>query len=334
MNDWSDWKVVGNDNKSHLKGSIPQNEESIGFNPSEWKVAPTLSDEDRRKSENESFIEKIPRNITAGLAQGGHELINTPHDVVKTLEQHGASWIPKLLNLPNNIGLPIIDEKNSLSQYIPHQQEYNFAKLLGQKGEGTPADRAVQNTAHYLPEALMGINALRGALPHLTQRGAAANLQRARQLGIDRGMDALDVNPQLVEDMRQYLPANTLPYRNLMDEAHTGNYQNLFDLQSTAGKHAGALAKTWFDPAKGNFGRAGLDARRDLINDMHRALLDKGQGDVSDLLRQGQEDYRRYMAFKPYRNAILGAIATGTTAAALPKNALTNLASKLVKIGS
>ncbi len=218
----------------------------------------------------------------------------------------------------------------SLANKIPHQQDYNFAQMLGQKGEPTWADTAIQKGAEYAPELLMGANALRNVIPHLTRRGASRQLNLARQLGIDSNMGNLNVNPNLIEDMRQYQPANTLPFRNQMDAAHTGDYQSLFDLQSEVGREAAARARTLFSPAQRSHGRAGLRAREDLIEDMHRDLQERGRHDVSNALRQGQEDYRRYARFRPYRNYIGGAAATAAAAYALPKNALINLIKKLI----
>ncbi len=425
---------------------------------------------------DERFLDKLPRNIVAGLAQGGHELLNTPHNLVNNLEQQGQQFgqsINKALPL-EKYGVKLPQTNISVANSIPYQEEHNFAQMLGQKGEPTWADTAIQKGAQYAPETLLGIKAIKDVLPHLTQKSASRSLREAYQLGIDRDMNALNVNPESIEDLRQFLP-NTTPYRNLVNEAHDSigkvnaneanipiekyehgnmfgvthnsrntllpsnnlgmikegknarvissavdeknrgmgigkelykeamrdaekkglgfesdsvvsddamrvykslekegykfeynphvetktidgkqvtqslnqtdpvikliskpaqkvkpnNYQKLFDLQSDVGKHAADYAKSWISAADRAHGRAGLQARNALLEDMHRALKENGHGDISDLLRKGQEEYRRYSKFKPYRNAIAGAGIGALGAYAIPKNALTNLIYKL-----
>lgn len=134
----------------------------------------------------------------------------------------------------------------------------------------------------------------------------------------------MEVNPDLIEDTRQFLP-NTTPYRNLIEDAGYGDYNKLFSLQSDLGKHAGGMSKDWFSKANRAHGRAGLEVRGNILNEMKNSLRKEGHGDIADLLTKGQDEYRRYMKFKPYRNALIGAGA----AYMLPRNVLIDLAKKL-----
>ena len=285
------------------------------------KIHPeTSSDWSLSEPKEESFSSKLPRNIGIGLTHAGRSLHNLPHDVAQGVDVLGSA-------IGRFFGAPELQHQNSnLASYFPYDTQ-NYGDIFGQKGEGTPTDKLIQKGIEYAPDIVGGLNLLRSMhlLPHLTRRGAARNLQRAREMGAERNIGNLDVNPNLIEDMRQYLPSNTEPYRRAMDAAHTGNYQSLFDLQSTAGKEAASRSRSLLDPAQRSFGRAGLQAREDLIQDMHRALQSQNHHDISNALRIGQDEYRRYMRFKPYRNAI------GLTAAglAIPKNALTDLIKKL-----
>jgi|GEM_PF-2944649 len=115
---------------------------------------------------------------------------------------------------------------------------------------------------------------------------------------------ALDVNPQLIEDTRKYFPDDTA-YRDLVDAAHTGDYSKLFKLQSDLGKISRKRQRD-FMSAQREKGRAGVNAANALLDDMHKDMIKKGMLEQSELLRQGRNDYRRYMKFKPYRNALLG----------------------------
>ena len=306
----SDWEIVS----ASPYAKIGQNKKSQA--QSDWEVT-------TNQKEDETVLSKLPRNIASGLAEGGHDLLNAPHDYAKMIEQQVQKFAG-LIPL-EKYGVQTPKPNYSIADMIPTQKNYNFAEMLGQKGEPTFLDKSIQNLMQYSPELLMGANALKDVIPHLTKRGASKTLRQARQLGLERNMGPLDINPELIEDTRQFLP-NTMPYRNALENAHYGDYQKLFDLQSDVGKHAAAKAKDWFSSAVRAEGREGLSSRNRLLDAMHESLKSQGHNDISDLLKQGQNEYRRYMKFKPYRN-ILG---TAAIATALPKNALINMVSKIV----
>lgn len=311
-----DWEVIKEN---------PETGKKKTFDMSDWeKVEP---------SSDESALDKLPRNIGAGIAQGVHELLNTPSDVAKNIESQGKQFgemVNKALPL-DKYGVKAPKVNFSLANQIPRQKDYNFAQMLGQKGEPTFADTSIQKVAQYAPEALIGINALKDVIPHLTRKGASKKLRQAKQLGIDRNMGPLNVDPQLIEDMRQFLP-NTAPYRNAIDAAHTGDYQKLFELQSDVGKESAARAKDWFSSAQRSHGHAGFKSVNALLDDMHKEIQAKGHLDISDLLSEGRNDYRRYSKFKPYKNAIIGSTLGALGAYSLPKNALTKLVAKVADI--
>lgn len=328
--DMTDWEIVKPESKSN---------ENVKFNMNDWEVI-----KPENKGNEETFLQKLPRNLQIGLFNQRQNAVNLPHDIAQGLEEVGNKFgvLNKTIPLEKYIGnnrLPFSNENNqprkNISEYLPYEQN-DYAKLLGQTGEPTFADTLIQKGVEHAPEIIGGLNALRNILPHLTRRGASRRLRQARQLGIEREIGPLNVNPELIEDLRQYQPANTLPYRNQMDTAHTGNYQGLFDLQSDVGKAAAEDAKWRFNStsATRRHGREGLNARNALIEDMHRALNEAGHNDISNLLRQGQEDYRRYAKFRPYRNAIGAAAATAAAAQLLPKNALINLIQKLATMNN
>jgi len=280
-----------------------------------------------KSQEPEGFVQKLPRNVVAGLAEGGHQLLNTPSDFAQFIEQQGQKFgnrINKAFSL-EKYGIKQPEEKFSFSKAIPRQQDYNFAEMLGQRGEPTFSDKAIQKGSQYLPELLMAKNVLKDVVPHLTKWGASKTLKKATQLGRERRMGPLSINNETIEDLRQYLP-NTAPYRNALEDAHYGDYNKLFSLQSDVGKHASQQARSFFSAAERAHGREGLAARHRLLDEIHANLKSQGHHDISNLLRQGQNEYRRYMAFKPYRNAL--GMAAG--AYAIPKNALTNLVKKLL----
>lgn len=271
--------------------------------------------------EEESAWKRIPRDVLVGLTHAGRNLHNLPHDIASGIDYVGSG-------IGRAFGAKEFQNGQSshLADYLPYD-ETNYADVLGQKGPGTTVDNIIQKGTEFAPDVIGGINALRGLklLPHMTRRGASKSLAKARQLGKSKNIAPLEVNPDLIEDTRQFFP-NTTPYRNLIDEAGYGDYSRLFDLQSDLGKHAGGLSKDWFSKANRAHGKAGLQVRGNILNEMKQSLRQQGHKDIADLLTKGQDEYRRYMKFKPYRN-VLGAAAG---AYALPKNVLIDLGKKLM----
>ena len=282
--------------------------------PPQSQGAPMKSDwsEVPQEDNQESAWKRIPRDVLIGLTHAGRNLHNLPHDLASLGE-----WpIEKLRGKPF---------EHPLSSYLPNDTA-NYADVWGQKGAGTTLDNVLQKGIEIAPDVIGGVNALRSLklLPHLTRKGASKNIVKARELGKTRNMGPLEVNPDLIEDTRQFLP-NTTPYRNLIDDAGYGDYNKLFSLQSDLGKHAGGMSKDWFSKANRAHGRAGLEVRGNILNEMKNSMRQQGHGDIADLLTKGQDEYRRYMKFKPYRNALMAAGA----AYSLPRNVLIDLVKKM-----
>lgn len=302
----SDWEVVSGE-EQHANAPTQ----------SDWDVVPY-------EAEEESFLHKLPRNILTGLTHAGRGLHNLPHDIASGVDYVG-SGIGRALGAKEFQN----GQSSHLADYLPYD-EHNYADVLGQKGTGTTLDNILQKGVEIAPDVIGGVNALRSLkiLPYLTRKGASKNIVKAREIGKSRNMGPLEVNPDLIEDTRQFLP-NTTPYRNLIDEAGYGDYNKLFSLQSDVGKHAGGMSKDWFSKANRAHGRAGLEVRENILNEMKNSMRQQGHGDIADLLTKGQDEYRRYMKFKPYRNAL--GVAAG--AYALPRNVLIDLAKKLATMG-
>jgi len=302
----SDWEVF---NDEEQKQSSPMQ--------SDWSEVPF-------EDNQESAWKRIPRDVLTGLTHAGRNLHNLPHDIAS-----GADYIGS--GIGRALGAKEFQNGQSshLADYLPYDPQ-SYADVFGQKGQGTTADNLIQKGVEFAPDVIGGLNALRSLklLPHLTRKGASKNIVKARESGKSRNMGPLDVNPELIEDTRQFLP-NTTPYRNLIDDAGYGDYNKLFSLQSDLGKHAGGMSKDWFSKANRAHGRAGLEVRGNILNEMKNSMRQQGHGDIADLLTKGQDEYRRYMKFKPYRNALM---ATGA-AYSLPRNVLIDLAKKLATVG-
>lgn len=297
----SDWEVV-------------TGEEQHAANPqkSDWSAVPY-------EPEEESFWSKLPRNVLTGLTHAGRGLHNLPHDIAHLGDVVGSK-------IGRTFGAPELQDKDSdLASYLPYD-EHNYADVWGQKGEGTPSDNLIQKGIEFAPDIIGGLSALRSLklLPHLTARGASKNLVKAKDLAANRKIGTLNVNPDLVDDAAQFLP-KTSAYKNMLEGAGYGDYNSLFKLQSDLGKHSSDYARSLFSASERSHGRAGMATRNKLLSDMHKGLQDLGHEDISALLKKGQDEYRRYAKFKPYRNAI--GVAAG--AYMMPKNALIDLVKRL-----
>lgn len=107
--------------------------------------------------EDQSFIEKLPKNVLTGLAQMGHGLINAPHNITNAISPELASHIPK-------------------------QKDHDFASMVGLPKETTMADKLIRGAAQYapammMPVAEMGIAGSAASLP--MRMGAQAVPQAA-----------------------------------------------------------------------------------------------------------------------------------------------------------
>lgn len=242
----------------------------------------------------------------AGLNEGINSAAQFPLDI--------SRYASNRLNiLPRGV-------TNAIQKITPQDTTEAINQLLGKpKYEGETILRGGVRNA--LPIA--GAARLARGMPHLTRRGASRSLNTARELAGGRNIGQLNIDPALIEDARQFLP-NTLPHRNALTAAHTGDYNELFRLQSDVGKNSGDYAKSLFSAAERSHGRAGLAARNRLLDAIHENLQSQGHHDISNFLRKGQHDYSRYMRFKPYRNAL----ALGLLSLAIPQNPISKIATK------
>jgi len=276
-----------------------------------------------------SYFEKAKTEAPGFLIPGGEASRHPFHSMGQGIAGANEA-INSLAQLPLNVSrygsdrLHLIPQAitNAIQKMTPEDTTEAINQLFGQpKYAGEAMLRGMARNA--LP--LTGASRLMQAAPHLTQRGASRALRDARQTAATRNIGALNVDPDLIEDTRQFLP-NTLPNRNALDAAQYGDYNSLFKLQSDVGKSAGDYAKSKFSAAERAHGKAGLAARNRLLDAIHENLQIQGHGDISDLLRQGQKDYSRYMKFKPYRNTLL----LGSAGLALPVNHIANFLKKFV----
>jgi len=263
-----------------------------------------LADNMRMQQNEESYLHKLPRNIAAGFASLGHTLLNAPHDLFQGAENAGSAF-GAAINLPK---VPATIQDYSVAKHIPQQQEYNFAEILGQKGEPTTADWYTQKAVEHLPEALGLWGAYKSLPIALTKRGASRELRQASKYAAERGVKNLNIPSDILEDIPQFLP-KTKPYENLLKEAGTGDYEPIFALQSDLEKSAREFSKNPFSYAERMHGKAAGDTRQRLLESFRSELEKQGNEDIANLMKKGQNKYRNYHKIKKYRNLGIGAAA-------------------------
>jgi hypothetical protein len=252
----------------------------------------------------EGFLHKLPRNLAIGLLKLGHTFLNYPHDIIKGAEDAG-SYLGKKVGglLPHDefLNHPRINVKEPfrLSSILPHQEEQDFAGMLGQKGEGTLMDKLLQGAVEYSPDIVSigglvrhGLNAL-----PITKVGASKRLSRAEKAMEGLGAPKTPINFLDVELAKQkkFIP-DTKEYNEVLSKAMGGDYKSAFAFQSDVGKaqrnlaKGSALDRVLAEEAKSIKQRA--------IDAMENKLRMHGYADVADDLIGGLGDYRQYIKFR------------------------------------
>lgn len=230
-----------------------------------------------------------------GLA-GLNEAINSVAQFPLNVSKYGSE---RLNLLPKGV-------TNAIQSITPEDTTEAINQLFGKPKY--PGEAAIRGVGRNIVP-ITGVTKAASGMPHLTQRGATKKLKNARQMAEEREIGKLNVDQQLINDARQFLP-KTSPNRKNIKDASKGDYNALFRLQSDLGKQSSDYAKSLFSAAERQHGRAGLETRNKLLDAIHENLQSQGHHDISNLLRRGQNDYRRYAKFKPYRNALaLGGLA-------------------------
>ncbi len=274
-----------------------------------------------QEPEEEGFFHKLPRNIIAGLANLGHSTMNTPHDVAQNLENQGqgiGNIINKGLPIPKEFQekLSQVSHKNpyKVSEHIPYQQDYNFAQMLGQSGEGTLMDKLIQKGTEYSPELLTGRALIRAGLHKfpITKSAGTRQLKEAERLVGELGVPNIPINVHDLFEAEQYLP-KTLSSREMLSAASKGEYKPSFALQSQLGHHERNLAKSPLASER-LISPEVSDLRQNIISQMDTGLRSHGYHDIADMLKGGINDYRKYIKFKNAVTPVLKKVGIPATA--------------------
>lgn len=240
--------------------------------------------------QDESFGSKLPRNIMTGLANMGHSIINTPHDIMSAIENMGERYNQGDSYWKNRENT----ERMKLSEKIPYQEEKNFAQMLGQKGPGTFADTAIQKSVEYAPEISLGLGLIR-KLPLTQKLGARKLIQAEKAIGerkIGSNVNLGNNHNKLIEASKKFLPESE-EAQEILKKAKSGDYKSLFEVQSHLGKAERKLAKSQLFGENRKSAKAG-ELRQKILNGIGSHYKKYGHEDVANLISSGQKDYRTY----------------------------------------
>ena len=261
----------------------------------------------------QSFGQKFLRNIGAGMARGATGLANIPYDLAKRGEQPQvlATYDRKLMDA---LGEHPRTLPQGFAEKIPHFNEENdYSKMLGITGEPTMSDKAIQFVSEFaLPvggAAKLGEKGLMAAAKKLsrlpiTKNMATKSLKEAQALSDTRNAHPGPLPDEIISDARQFFP-NTAPYRRLIENALSGEYRPVFEMQSDLWKEANALKNPFKSFGTYRHGQAAEEVRDRMLEAFRKQLTEKGHGDIAKLKQQGQKEYRQYQKFKKLRNGLL-----------------------------
>lgn len=133
----------------------------------------------------QSFLNKLPRNIGAGLARGITGLANIPYDIAK-MSGAGQRVDPYEQRLMQAMGET---QQQPNAERIPHFNEHNYSKMLGITGEPTASDEAIQMATEFalpiggaIKAGYKGLKAVSKALPAITSKGIAKEVMAGKDI--------------------------------------------------------------------------------------------------------------------------------------------------------
>ncbi len=289
-------------------------------------------------SQEEGVGSWLPRDILIGLSNLGHKTVNTPYDMAKGIEQSGQQFgqsinksfpMEKYVGenrLPNNKShlqqlVESFNQKNNVpeelqnknwginAENIPHQQEYDYAKALGEKNGGTFIDKLIQKGVEYAPDIAGGGALLRGGFRRLK---GTHQLSKTEKAALESGLD-FSYPKEITKQAKKYMPPSEAT-RNLLNESNAGKYTPSFSMQSQVGLHKRNLEKSLL-PADRLLAPKVGDLKQNMLNHLENVFRSSGMEKEANELQEGIRKYKRYMKAKPYINAGLG---VGLSALSIP----------------
>lgn len=234
---------------------------------------------------SESFLDKLPRNIAAGLLEMGRNLGNTPNEYLRQAERGIKSLLP-------NDARQALQGVNFADTVIPRIGEnFNYPEALGQKGKGTLMDNLIQGGIKWAPE-IYGAAHLLHQIPAV--RGfMATDLRKAKKLV---GDTKIPLDEGLLKRAIPNLPEDHNITAEAINKARQGDYESIFNIQSKVGQHQRNLEKSLLASEKKQAPSV-KELKRLILDDMEAKLKGHPNPELAkagDLLRKGVNNYAQY----------------------------------------
>lgn len=252
--------------------------------------------------QGEGFFHKLPRNILIGLAGLGHSTLNLPHDLAQNAQDRLQELSKNIdANLPASVrNSPAFNTKIDVASLIPKQDDYDFAGMLGQKGDSTLMDSLIQGGVKYLPEILGGKALLTGGWRRLI---GTHDLDAVRDAVQKFGGNNFSYSPNVINEAKNYLP-KTEATRQLFASSQKGEYPASMAMRSQLGRHQNNLANSPL-AAERLLAPQVSDLRKTMLTQLQDALRGQGMHVEADMLHNGIRNYAQYMRVK---NAVMPVI--------------------------
>lgn len=304
----SQYKIIGRANPKE-EFSLKENQPKEGSYKIIGKEDPSQYQfKNNEPSQEESFLNKLPRNILIGLTHAGRNLHNLPHDLISQLESNTKGIGDIFKNLP---GTENIASPKSLSSRLPYDTN-NYADVFGQEGEGTLADTVIQKGIEHAPE-LLGLRGLIRKFP-LTQKSAARSLKKAENQIKSFGGNT-PISQEIIDESVKFLP-KTHASREMLAASKEGDYPSSFALQSQIGKHERDLKRSSLASER-LLAPEARELKQIVLGTIETSLRGQGLHKEADLIKKGINDYRRYIKIRDEVYPVLKKIGIPTSLIAL-----------------
>ncbi len=261
--------------------------------------------ESQQVPQEQTFAQKLPRNVGVGLGNLARDTLNMPHDVAQSLQSLYDSTGDQFRKFPF---MGDIGKAKDVAKYIPHMEEKNFPEMLGLTGEPTVSDLAIQKGVEFSPY-IYGLASVLRSLP--IRKGAATrHLKKAKRLANERDIPPANLSDEIFEQAPQFFNMKDPAVQNLISEAMGGEYNPVFDLQSALGQQARGYARS-SSQAERSMSPFAERVRQQLLNEYKGHLSDIGEDKIVKHLTKGQDKYRQYMKLKRKSTPVLKSLGYG-----------------------
>ena len=208
--------------------------------------------------------------------------------------------------------------------------------MFGITGEPTTSDKGIQLASEVLSPggiAKLGSKAISKGIPFaqklasgfselpLTQKMASKSLSKAEKLAEERGVEGIKIDNDVIRGISELFKLPSLGVKkmaanNLLHKAGTkGDYKSLFNLQS----ELAGISRNMYRSSSGAdrlIGEEVGNLRQRLLDGMTNHLDQTEHADISELMKKGQDKYRKYKKISEHVYPPLKKFAYGAAGAA------------------